>query len=196
MINIALFASGTGSNVQALIEAQKSGRFQANLVALVCDNKQAAVIDKARQAKIQVLVLSPKDCASRQAWEATVIDFLQERQVDLIVLAGFMRIIGPDLLQAYPQRIMNIHPSLLPDFPGRNGIRDAFEAQVEETGVTVHWVDEGIDTGEIIAQAKLKIDPNWGLADLEAEIHKIEHRLYPEVIKEFIDQMKTKGAVQ
>lgn len=195
MMNIALFASGTGSNVQAIIDAKNAGQLPANLVALFCDNKQAAVIDKAQKADMDVLVLSPKDCPSRQTWEEAIVAFLQERQIDLIVLAGFMRIIGPGLLKAYPNRIMNIHPSLLPAFPGRNGIQDAFEAQVEETGVTVHWIDEGIDTGEIIAQEALKIDPSWDLAQLEEEIHKIEHTLYPRVIKEFIEA-QAKGAMQ
>ena len=188
MINIALFASGTGSNVQALIEAQKSGRFQANLVALVCDNKQAAVIDKARQAKIEVLVLSPKDCGSRQAWEATVIDFLQERQVDLIVLAGFMRKIEQPLTTAYAGRIVNIHPSLLPlhGGPGMYGhhVHEAVLADGDsESGITIHYVDEQIDGGEIIFQAKCEVLPDDTPDTLANRIHVLEHRHFPQVIE-------------
>ncbi|UUX35026.1 phosphoribosylglycinamide formyltransferase [Fundicoccus culcitae] len=189
-MNIALFASGTGSNVQALITAVEEGRLDATLVCLVCDNPQAAVIDKAQQAQIPTLVLPPSACPHRQAWEEHILAFLQAHQTDLIVLAGFMRIIGDTLLEAYPKRIINIHPSLLPEFPGRHGIQDAYEAGVAQTGVTIHFVDAGIDTGEIIAQESLAIPQEATLAELEAAIHAIEHRLYPAALQTLIEKGK------
>lgn len=192
-MNIALFASGNGSNVQAIIQAAQDGIITETIQCLVCDNPKAYVIERAQQANINVLVLSPNDCASRKQWEEEILNFLQVNQVDFIVLAGFMRIIGEDILNYYPQRIINIHPSLLPAFPGRTSIADAYKAKVSETGVTIHYVDAGIDTGEIITQESLAIQPNWTLEDLEEEIHAIEHRLYPITIQETLNKIKKEG---
>lgn len=192
-MNIALFASGNGSNVQAIIQAAQDGIITETIQCLVCDNPKAYVIERAQQANINVLVLSPKDCASRKQWEEEILNFLKVNQVDFIVLAGFMRIIGEDILNYYPQRIINIHPSLLPAFPGRTSIADAYKAKVSETGVTIHYVDAGIDTGEIITQESLAIQPNWTLEDLEEEIHAIEHRLYPITIQETLNKIKKEG---
>lgn len=188
-VNLALFASGNGTNVQAIIDAVKSETLDANLCALVCDDPEAPVIDRAREANIDHLVLSPKDCPSREEWEARMRDFVQERHADLLVLAGFMRIIGHVLLDAYPQHIINIHPSLLPNFPGRHGIQDAYDAEVKETGVTIHYVNEEIDSGKIIYQEKLAVDPDWSVDELEAHIHDIEHRIYPETLQRLIETM-------
>lgn len=190
-MKVALFASGTGSNVQAMIDAVQAGKLKAELVALVCDNPKAAVIEKGRQAGIDTLVLAPKDCPSRQVWQEEIRDFLKKRGVELIVLAGFMRIIGEVLLKAFPHSIMNIHPSLLPKHPGRHGIEDTFNSGDSQGGVTVHWVDEGIDTGEIIAQEAVDIQEGWTLEDLERAIHKIEHRLYPATVQAVIDSRKS-----
>lgn len=188
-MKIALFASGNGSNVQAIIDAVSQDKLQAEIVGLFCDNPTAYVIERARQANIPTLVLSPKMCESRQQWEKKIVAFLQQQQAELVVLAGFMRIVGQPLLEAYPNRIMNIHPSLLPNFPGKSGIKDAYEANVSQTGVTVHWVDAGIDTGPIIQQETLAIDPSWTLDTLETHIHAIEHRLYPQTIQQVIEQL-------
>ncbi|MDO4670906.1 MAG: phosphoribosylglycinamide formyltransferase [Aerococcus sp.] len=187
---LALFASGTGTNVAAIIAAVKSGRLQAKIVAIVCDEYQAPVIVRAQQAKCPLLVLNPKDTLSRQGWEEQLVAFLKNQQVDWIALAGFMRIIGQPLLEAFPHHIVNIHPALLPAFPGRTGIEDAYRAKVAKTGVTIHYVDSGIDTGEIIAQESLEIDPKWTLADLAQRIHQIEHRLYPTVLNQLFIQEK------
>lgn len=192
-MNLALFASGNGSNVQAIIDAAQAGIITSDIKCIVCDNKKAYVIERARKAGIDVLVLSPKDCDNRQQWEEKIINYLQEKEVDLVILAGFMRIIGEKLLTHFPQRIINIHPSLLPAFPGRNGISDAYEAGVSETGVTIHFVDSGIDTGQIITQEALDVQENWTLEDLEEHIHAIEHRLYPKTIQTVINQLKEEG---
>lgn len=189
-INLALFASGNGSNAQAIIDAVKDKKIKAHIQCIVCDNKHAYVIERARDAGINCIVVSPKEFANRKLWEQHIVNYLLVNQVDLIVLAGFMRIIKDEILGAFPKRIINIHPSMLPAFPGRNGILDAFQAKVKETGVTIHYVDEGIDTGEIIAQESLTVEGCWTLDELEAQIHAIEHRLYPIVIQQVIEDIQ------
>lgn len=183
---LALFASGNGTNVSALFAAVAQGALHAQIVALICDNYQAPVIARAQAAHCPLLVLNPHDAPSRLLWEQTLVDFLNDRQVEWIALAGFMRIVGPELLQAFPHRIVNIHPALLPLFPGRHGIEEAYRAQVKETGVTIHYVDAGIDTGTIIAQAALTVDPKWSLDELSQRIHQLEHRLYPKVLEQLM----------
>lgn len=187
-MRLALFASGTGSNVQAILESVTEGRLKAEVACLVCDQPQAKVIEKARQAGLPYLVLTPKECPNRESWERQILNFLIKYDVDLVILAGFMRIIGHVILSAYPKKVLNIHPSLLPEFPGRLGIKEAYEAKVKETGVTIHYVDEGIDTGEIIAQEKLTIPSDWTLDQLETAIHRIEHELYPATIQTVIEK--------
>lgn len=187
-MRLALFASGTGSNVQAILDAVKTGQLKAEVACLICDQPQAKVIDKAKQAGLPYLVLAPRECKNRASWERQILDFLIEQDVELVILAGFMRILGQVILAAYPKKVLNIHPSLLPAFPGRQGIKDAYDASVSETGVTVHYVDEGIDTGEIIAQEKLSIPSNWTLNQLEEAVHRIEHDLYPATIQSVIEK--------
>lgn len=186
--HLMLMASGTGSNVQALIDAVNHGQIQAEIVGVISDQPQAAVIQKAQAAGIESFISQPKDYNSRKYWEQSILDFCQARSSDLILLAGFMRILSADFLQHYPQQVINIHPSLLPAFPGRQGIKDAYDYGVKITGVTIHYVDDGIDTGSIIAQESLKIDPNWDLAQLESHIHQIEHQLYPATIEKLIQE--------
>ena len=186
--HLMLMASGTGSNVQALIDAVNHGQIQAEIVGVISDQPQAAVIQKAQAAGIESFISQRKDYNSRKDWEQSILDFCQARSSDLILLAGFMRILSADFLQHYPQQVINIHPSLLPAFPGRQGIKDAYDYGVKITGVTIHYVDDGIDTGPIIAQESLKIDPNWDLAQLESHIHQIEHQLYPATIEKLIQE--------
>lgn len=186
--HLMLMASGTGSNVQALIDAVNHGQIQAEIVGVISDQPQAPVIQKAQAAGIESFISQPKDYNSRKDWEQSILDFCQARSSDLILLAGFMRILSADFLQHYPQQVINIHPSLLPAFPGRQGIKDAYDYGVKITGVTIHYVDDGIDTGSIIAQESLKIDPNWDLAQLESHIHQIEHQLYPATIEKLIQE--------
>lgn len=181
-------ASGTGSNVQALIDAVNHGQIQAEIVGVISDQPQAPVIQKAQAAGIDSFISQPKDYILRKDWEQSILDFCQARSSDLILLAGFMRILSADFLRHYPQQVVNIHPSLLPAFPGRQGIKDAYDYGVKITGVTIHYVDDGVDTGPIIAQESLKIDPNWDLAQLESHIHQIEHQLYPATIEKLIQE--------
>jgi len=186
-VNIAVFASGRGTNFSAIIRAVKKGTIKANLSLLVCDNPKAGAIGRARRAGIKVAQVKREDFATKQDFEARIIQYLKEEKIDLIVLAGFMHILGPDILGEYKGRILNIHPALLPSFKGAHGIKDAFDYGVKVTGVTVHFVDEKTDHGPIILQAPVKIEENDTLESLESKIHKIEHKLYPQAIKLFVE---------
>lgn len=191
-MKIAVFASGNGSNFQAIAEAIASKQIDAIICFLFCDNPKAYVIERAKKMGIPFTVFSPKNYENRAAYETELLKQLEINAVDLIVLAGYMRIIGPTVLMAYANRILNIHPSLLPSFPGRNSIQDAFEANEKETGVTVHFVDEGVDTGPIIAQEKVIILPEDTVDSLEAKIHQVENRLFPQVIQKVIENKTIK----
>lgn len=182
-MNIAVFASGRGTNFSAIIRAVKKGKIKANLALLVSDNPAAGAIGRARRADIKVAMVKRKDFASKDDFEAKIIEHLRTEKIDLIVLAGFMRILGPGILREYKGRILNIHPSLLPSFKGTQGIKDAFDYGVKATGVTVHFVDEELDHGPIILQEALKVKDDDTAQSLEARIHKVEHRLYPEAIQ-------------
>ncbi|EOL43313.1 phosphoribosylglycinamide formyltransferase [Enterococcus caccae] len=185
-MKLAIFASGNGSNFQAIAEAVVTGEINAEIALLFCDKKDAYAVQRARSMAIPVISFSPKDFESKAMYEAELLHLLEEEQIDLVVLAGYMRIIGPTLLEVFSNRIINIHPSLLPDFPGLHGIKDAFYANVAETGVTIHYIDGGVDTGPIIAQEKIKIEPFDTLDSLEKKIHTIEHELFPNVLAKLI----------
>lgn len=192
-MKIALFASGNGSNVQAIIDAVKNDRLNAVISYLVCDKPGAYVIERAQREGVPVLVSSPDDFDDREGWERYLINFLKTKGVEFIILAGFMRLLKRPMLQAFPNRIINIHPSLLPGFPGKNGIKDAYEAGVTKTGVSIFYVDEGIDTGQIIAQEAIDVDPSWSLDELEEVVHQVEHRLYPAVLQKLQNEHSLKG---
>ena len=184
MRKIAIFASGTGSNFEAVTKACKNGIINAKVSLLVCDKPTALVVSKAKRLNVEVYAFSPKEYENKEAYEAVILTQLQKHNVELVVLAGYMKLVGSILLDAYPDKIVNIHPSLLPEFPGMNSIKRAFESGVKETGITVHYVDSGIDTGPIIAQKTVKVDKDDTLGSLEEKMHKVEHELYVEVLKE------------
>jgi phosphoribosylglycinamide formyltransferase 1 len=185
-VNLAVFASGRGSNFSAIARAIKRKKIQVKLAVLVCDQPQAQVIKRAQRAKVRTVLVSRADFSSRASFEAAIIQRLKAYKIDLIALAGFMRVLSPEFVRGYHNRIINIHPSLLPVFKGAHAIKEAFEAGVEYTGVTVHFVDEEVDHGPVILQQKIKIKNNDTLASLEARIHRLEHRLYPEAIRLFM----------
>jgi phosphoribosylglycinamide formyltransferase-1 len=186
-VNIAVFASGRGTNFAAISRAVKKGKVNANLSLLVCDNPEAGVIGRAKRAGVKVALVQRKDFTSKQDFEKKIIQHLEENNIDLIVLAGFMRLLSPELINRYKNRILNIHPALLPSFKGEQGIKDAFDYGVKVTGVTVHFVDEEMDHGPILLQAPVKIEEGDTLESLEKKIHKVEHRLYPEAIRLFVE---------
>ena len=184
MKNIAVFASGNGSNFEAIVRAVEAGELEANVSLLVCDKPEAYVISRAESHGIEVFASSPKSYPSKEAYETELRILLRERGIRFIVLAGYMRLIGHTLLEAYPNRIINIHPSLLPRFPGKNAIEQAYESGVAETGVTVHYADAGMDTGPIIAQQTVAIEETDTLETLAQRIHQTEHVLYIETLNE------------
>lgn len=182
---IAVFASGSGSNFEALETACRNGELDAEIVLVMTDKPASFVIERARQTDIRVVALEPKAFQSKQAYEEALLGILREERVEWIVLAGYMRLIGTTLLAAYPSRIVNIHPSLLPSFPGKDAIGQAIAHGVKVTGVTVHLVDEGMDTGPILAQAAVPVVE--GDAEKTAQaIHAVEHVLYKETLQKLI----------
>ncbi|WDH83247.1 phosphoribosylglycinamide formyltransferase [Paenibacillus urinalis] len=187
---IAVFASGQGSNFQALVDAAASGKLDATIELLVSDRPQAPVVEKATAAGIECHVFKPKEYASKEAYEQEIVAKLEERQIDLVVLAGYMRLLTSVVVDRYAGRLINIHPSLLPAFPGKDAIGQALDYGVKMTGITVHFVDGGMDTGAIIAQRAITVSPEDTTETLAASIHELESELYPEVVSWF-----TKGLV-
>jgi len=216
-VPIAVFASGFGSNLEALLHAEQPdakrqkaepgrtepGRLEARntetgdpggwkdewparIALVVSDNPDSLAIAKARTAGRPTCARRPREFTDKAAFEQAILVKLYEYNVEWIFLAGYMRLIGPTLLRAYEGKIVNIHPSRLPDFPGRDAIGDALAAAVETTGVTVHYVDEGIDTGAIIAQEIVPIGKGMTKDQLEQRIHRVEHELYPRVVRQLL----------
>lgn len=186
MKRIAVFASGSGSNFQAIVDAIQEGKLDAQVKLLVCDQPNAFVIERANNAGIPSFVFQAKQYSNKEAYEKEIIMELNKQDVEFVVLAGYMRLIGSSLLNEFQGRIVNIHPSLLPAFPGKDAIGQAIRAGVKESGVTVHYVDEGMDTGPIIAQESVSIDENETSDSLQAKIHAIEHKLYPAVLQTLV----------
>ncbi|MBD7986124.1 phosphoribosylglycinamide formyltransferase [Sporosarcina sp. Sa2YVA2] len=186
-VRMAVFASGSGSNFTALEQACREGELHAEIVHVITDKPEAYVIERAKQAKIPVTVLQPKAFVSKQAHEHAIIDTLRASETEWIILAGYMRLIGHDLLSAYPSRIVNIHPSLLPSFPGKDAIGQAVDHGVKVTGVTVHLVDAGMDTGPILSQEAVRVVEGDAESTAEA-IHAVEHVLYKETLKLLFEQ--------
>ncbi|CAI3257712.1 phosphoribosylglycinamide formyltransferase [Enterococcus cecorum] len=195
-MRVAILASGNGSNFEALAYQFQAGLLPGELIFVFSDHHNAYVLERARRLNVCAFSFEVKEFANKAAYEKALLQLLQEQEIDLIVLAGYMRIIGQTLLSHYSNRILNIHPSLLPSFPGLHGIKDAYEYGVKVTGVTVHLVDDGVDTGPIIAQEPVMILPEDSLESLEEKIHQTEHRLYPKVLRDVLlqsDKNKSKG---
>ena len=195
-MRVAILASGNGSNFEALAHQFQAGLLPGELAFVFSDHHDAYVLERARRLNVCAFSFEVKEFANKAAYEKALLQLLQEQEIDLIVLAGYMRIIGQTLLSHYSNRILNIHPSLLPSFPGLHGIKDAYEYGVKVTGVTVHLVDDGVDTGPIIAQEPVMILPEDSLESLEEKIHQTEHRLYPKVLRDVLlqsDKNKSKG---
>lgn len=186
-IRAAIFASGNGSNMQAFIDAES---LACEIVLLVCDQPGAYVTRRAKRHEIPTVVCSPRDMRDKRAYERAVIKELRAHNVEWIILAGYMRLIGPDLLHAFEGKIINIHPSLLPSFKGLRAVEQAMEAGVRVTGVTIHYVDEGMDTGPIIAQEAVTIERTDTIDDVQQKIHAVEHRLYPETVNRLLQNEK------
>lgn len=179
-MRVAIFASGSGTNLQAIID---SGIKTIDIVVVFSNKADAYAIERAKKHNIPVEVIDHKSFQDREDFDKAVIDRLEPYKIDLIVLAGYMRILSPIFIQAYKNKIINIHPALLPSFPGVNSGRQALEYGVKYTGVTVHFVDEGVDTGPIILQEVVKIEDSDNEESLLEKIHNIEHEIYPKAIE-------------
>jgi len=179
---IAVLISGRGSNLQSIIDAIAGHRLEATLAIVISNRADAGGLNRARDAGIEALHLSPKDYADRDKYDEALAEILRARQVDLVCLAGYMRVVGPGLLKAFPDRILNIHPSLLPAFPGLDAQRQALDHGVQVSGATVHLVTDGLDDGPIVVQAAVPVEPDDTVDTLAARILAEEHRIYPEAI--------------
>lgn len=185
VLKIGVLASGRGSNFQSIIDEIESDRLNAEIVLLITDNPSAFAIERAKKHRIDYLVVLPKEYRSRDNLFSKISDELKKKNVDLVVLAGFMRIVGKPLINAFPNKIMNIHPALLPSFPGLHGQKQAIDYGVKISGCTVHFVDEGMDTGPVIIQAAVPVSQNDTEETLSEKILRLEHKIYPEAIRLF-----------
>lgn len=189
-MTIAVFASGSGSNFQKLVERSRKKDWKLPISVLISDQPNAQAIQRAVNLKVPVYAFHPKEFADKIAYEQEILRVLEYYRVTWIVLAGYMRLIGKTLLERYPQKIINLHPSLLPAFPGKDAIGQAFYHPVKVTGVSIHYVDEGIDTGPIIAQQAVPIDDTDTIVTLSEKIHRVEHQLYPIVVEQLTQKYK------
>ena len=185
MKNLAVFASGTGTNFVAIAKACASGVINARVALLVCDKPGAPVLDRARELGVETFAFCAKDYASKADYEAEIVKRLDAKKVDLVCLAGYMRIVGETLLNAYEGKVINIHPSLLPAFRGANAVEQAVAYGVKVYGITIHWVNSDLDGGKIIAQRAFPYEGS-DPAEVHAIGQKIEHELYVETINKVL----------
>jgi phosphoribosylglycinamide formyltransferase 1 len=187
MGNIAVLISGRGSNMQSIVQACKRGYINANVSIVLSNRAEAPGLDFARSENIETVVLPHKAFPVREDYDRQVVDILHQKQVDLICLAGFMRLLSSVFVSAFPNRIMNIHPALLPSFPGLHAQKQAVEYGVKVTGCTVHFVDEGLDSGPIILQKTLEVKPDDTEDSLSQRLLPLEHSAYVEAVKLFFE---------
>ena len=182
-LRVGVLASGRGSNLQSLLDAAGGADYPARIVVVVSDRETAAALGRARAHGVSAVFLNPKDFGDRAAYDAALTETLRAHDVELVCLAGFMRILGAPFVRAWAGRILNVHPSLLPAFPGLAAQRQALEHGVKVTGATVHFVDEGVDSGPIDLQGAVSVEAADTENALSARILAVEHRLYPEAVR-------------
>ncbi|MDR0764911.1 MAG: phosphoribosylglycinamide formyltransferase [Synergistaceae bacterium] len=185
---MAIMISGTGSNMDAIISAARRGTLAARAVLVISDNPDAPGLEKARVKGVKTLAVPYKKGIPREETESAIIEAIKAARAEWIVLAGFMKLLTPNFVQTFRNRIVNIHPALLPSFPGAHAIRDALDARADITGVTVHMVDELMDHGTIIAQEEVAVLPGDTEETLAARIHAVEHRLYPKTLQQLFHE--------
>ena len=183
---IVVLASGRGTNFEAIVRYIRENELPIEVVSLITDNPKAGALERAKRLGVPAKVIDYKKIGDRRLYNELLKEAIDEAAPDLVVLAGYMKILPPEIVRPYFGKIVNIHPALLPAFPGLNAIERAYKHGVKVTGVTVHFVDEGVDTGPIIAQECVRIEPDDTLESLEEKIHKVEHELYPRVIRELL----------
>ncbi|MEK6651354.1 MAG: phosphoribosylglycinamide formyltransferase [Nitrospirota bacterium] len=187
MLKAGVLASGRGSNFQAIIDAIEKGNLKASIELLITDNPSAFAIERAKKHNIKYLFINPREFAAKDVFFSRIADELKAKGVELVILAGFMRIVRKPLIAAFPGRIMNIHPALLPAFPGLHGQKQALDYGVKISGCTVHFVDEGMDTGPVIIQAAVPVLPDDTEDTLSERILSFEHKIYPEAVRLFAE---------
>jgi phosphoribosylglycinamide formyltransferase-1 len=193
-IRLGVLISGRGSNLQSVIDASKKGMIDAEIAIVISDKKDAYGLVRAKENDIPTLFLSPKDYKNREDFDKKVVEELNKHKVDLVLLAGFMRIVTPALIEPFGSRIMNIHPALLPSFPGLDAQKQALDYGVKFSGCTVHFVEEGMDEGPIIIQAVVPVMNNDTVDSLSERILKYEHKIYPIAVQLFADgRLKVEG---
>jgi len=184
-LSLAILLSGNGTNFQAIVDSIDNGQLKAVIKVVISNNKDAFGLKRARNHNIKNLCINHKDFADRESYDQKLMETIEQENVDFIVLAGFMRILGSNFVKNFPNKIINIHPSLLPKYPGLNTHKKVLENKDKEHGVTVHLVDEGLDSGPIIGFIKILVEDDEKENDLENKIHKIEHFIYPKILSEF-----------
>lgn len=185
-MSIAVFASGSGTNFESIVTQSRAEDWPTKVSLLIADREGAKVLSRAERLDVPHYFVSPKSFPNKESYEQAILEVLQEQEIEWIVLAGYMRLISSTLLTAYAGRIVNIHPSLLPAFAGKDAIERAFAYPVKVSGVTVHYVDEGMDTGPIIAQVPVEIDRDDTLESYRKKIQAVEHILYPQVVHQLV----------
>ncbi len=183
IVNLGVLVSGSGSNLQSIIDNIEKGTLPARIRIIISNNPEAFALERARKHGIPAVVIKHGGSNSREEYDQRLVDTLKSHDVELVALAGFMRVLSPLFLRAFPMRIMNIHPAILPSFPGTHGQKRAFDYGVKFTGCTVHFADEGVDTGPIIIQAVVPVYDTDTEETLSQRILKEEHRIYPKAIK-------------
>jgi phosphoribosylglycinamide formyltransferase 1 len=179
---IAVLASGGGTNLQAILD-KLHGRGEIEVVGVASDKPEAQALERARAAGVEAQVFQASDHPDRDTRDLAIADWLTEREVELIVLAGYMQLLSPEFILRFPHRIINVHPALLPSFPGLEAVQQALDHGSKVTGVTVHFVDEGVDSGPIIFQRSVEVPESRNWDELEVQIHAIEHELLPDAIR-------------
>ena len=185
MINIGVLVSGRGTNLQSIIDAIREGKIEGRISIVISDNRKAFALKRAEKSNIETRYIDFKSFKNREDYDKKIVEYLKEKDVDLVVLAGYMRILSPYFIKMYKNRIMNIHPALLPSFPGLHAQRQAVEYGVKVSGCTVHFVDEGVDSGPIILQKAVEVEDNDTEESLAERILKEEHQIYPRAIQLF-----------
>lgn len=193
-LKIGVLLSGSGTNLQAIIDEVRDAALPVDIVKVVSSRPDAYGIERAKQAGIPVVVLNRQIYTDPQAADQMIVDELRAAGAEYVVMAGYMRKLTPVVLDAFPDRVLNLHPALLPSFKGAHAIQDAFDAGVKVTGVTVHFANEDYDKGPVVAQEPVRIEEGMTLDELEAAIHAVEHVLYPRVLRQLAEGRIAVGA--
>ncbi|MBU3829992.1 MAG: phosphoribosylglycinamide formyltransferase [Candidatus Limosilactobacillus merdavium] len=189
-MRVAIFASGNGTNFEVLTNHFQKGDIPGKLALLFCNHPDAPVMKRAKRLGVPAESFTVKSCGGKEEYEKQVLKLLQKYQIDFIILAGYLRVVGPTILDHYDHRIVNLHPAWLPEYPGLHSIERAFNDHKKQTGVTVHYIDSGLDSGPIIAQRHVPILADDTVDTLEARVHETEHQLYPEAVKQVLTELE------